>query len=91
MRKVDIHSFNVEYMVPEDGQIHLIPLNLDSMCESDLATAMKHPALHELVRKYAQLKLVAIDCRKDGKVDDALKIERKLDNLYDILPEKTKW
>lgn len=87
----DRAEFEACHGVRNDGQIHTSALNVDDMAIEDMMCAKEHPALHEDIRLYVDLRLQAHDCRVGGYVHRATSIEQKLDTMYDTLPHNLKW
>ena len=83
--------FNACYGVRDDGQSHGQAMNLDGMPDADLEIAREHPALHLDVRAYAAALLVARKERLAGNIDDAMKVERSMERLYNSMPAFLRW
>lgn len=84
-------AFDKTYGIRDDGQASFTCLNLECLPEGDLIVAREHPALHADYRRIAYLVLVARDYRKTGQISNAILIERKIDALYETLPDPLKW
>ncbi len=86
-----MEMFEACYNVRNDGQAHTSAVNLDDMPTDDLKCASAHPALHELVRQYAQFVGQARTHRLNGDIALAMRVETKLDRMYDNLPQALRW
>lgn len=88
----DREAFDAEYGVRTDGQIHLGPINIDDLSTSELEIVGNHPALHEEVKRYARLILVARDLRLAANINDALRLERRAERIYQQeMPKMLRW
>jgi len=64
------------------------PPNLDAMDPETLREFADH--LHTLTQ-WANMKLMAINSRKDGDINNAIRIEAHCEKLYQILPKEWRW
>jgi hypothetical protein len=44
-----------------------------------------------LLAIYAKSKIIAMECREEGNIQEALQYERALDELYNTFPEGIRW
>lgn len=84
--------FDADFGVRDDGQIHLGPLNVDAMDDSELSVVVEHPALHNTVKAYASCLREARKLRLEGNIAVAFRLERKLETMYDHhIPKRLLW
>lgn len=88
---MDRAAFDSAYHIRTDGQMHMAPLNLDDMPDSDLSIAANHPALHHDVRLYAGRIIEARSHRLAGDIPTAMRIEVGCDWLYERMPRSVRW
>ncbi len=65
--------------------------NLDAMSKGELmalAMNLSRPAAH---RDYAYTKLLAMEHRVKGRIEDALRVEAVLEDMYAMLPRGMRW
>lgn len=67
------------------------PINVECSTDEDLALIAEHPAVHADVQRMAVLTAMARIERLSGSVAMALKIEGKVDRLYETLPRHLRW
>lgn len=91
MKPTSRENFDAAHGVRADAQIHDMAVNVDDMNTADLRCVLHHPAIHQSVQGYAECVIEARKDRLAGNVDRALRIERKLDSLYEMLPQRLRW
>jgi hypothetical protein len=62
--------------------------NLDAMTTDELHAFAGHATT---LSQYATMKAMAINSRKDGHVDDAVRVEAHCEKLYQLLPKEWRW
>jgi len=65
-------------------------VNLDDETIEELDGIANDPKYPQQIREYAKKSAEAKRVRASGKIQDALKIERQLDKMYNALPENLK-
>lgn len=84
--------FNLENGIISTGQIVQHPINLDCLPTDDVVLASIHPALHDEVKTYAKMLLEARRLRLSGKINEAVRLDHRLNVLYNFhIPSKLLW
>ena len=84
-------TFDRDHEIRTDGQAHMGAVNIDAMNEDELVIATAHPALHVDVRMYAALALAARSRRLSGLIEQATRIEKRMEVQYKLIPASCKW
>jgi hypothetical protein len=89
---MDRKEFDKTHNVRDDGQIHLEPINLDCLTDTELELAATHPALHAEVKTYVGHLLKARKHRLAGKIEMALGVELSAERIYKKrIPQRLRW
>jgi hypothetical protein len=62
--------------------------NIDAMTDDELREFSDHAST---LAQYVSTKLLAMSTRKDGRINEAIRIEAHLERLYQILPIEWRW
>lgn len=65
--------------------------NLDAMTKGDLHAFCMNLTRPAALRDYAYTKLLAMEHRLKGRIQDAMRVEAMLDNMYAMLPRGMRW
>lgn len=65
--------------------------NLDAMSKGELMALAMDLSRPAALRDYAYTKLLAMEHRLRGRIQDALRVEAMLDNMYAMLPRGMRW
>lgn len=84
-------DFDARNGIRNDGQVFLGAINLEGLDIEDLFIASNHPALHRDVRSAANLLVLARELRCKGRIQEASKLEGRVDALYHIMPKSCRW
>jgi hypothetical protein len=74
-----------------DGQMQEQAVNLESCTDEELKAHQNDPTVHSDVARMCGLLLFARKLRRSGQIDNALRIERAFDRLYEVLPTHLRW
>lgn len=77
--------------IRNDGQTHMAAINLEGCTEPELREIAAHPAIHADVQEMAKIYLESRAARLAGNIERATRLERKADQIYDIMPRALRW
>lgn len=67
------------------------PINVECLSPDEIDACVEHPAVHAEVKRCAQLVQAAYSERLAGNVDKAMRIEAKMQRVYETLPVALRW
>ena len=88
--KVARQVFEEGDKAPHENEEFEFDVNLDDVSKEELDAIANDPKNTDQIREYAKKSAEAKRVRSSGKIQDALKIERQLDKMYNALPENLK-
>lgn len=65
--------------------------NLDAMTKGELMALAMNLTRPAAIRDYAYTRLLAMEHRVKGRIEDALRIEAVLEDMYAMLPRGMRW
>lgn len=86
-----LSAFERAYGISRDGQIHMGPLAVDGMPDSEILILCDHPGVHVDVKAFGSLTLAARRDRLVGRIVEAARLEAHAEAVYAALPAALRW